>query len=58
MPKSDDSSDFDLNSSVGYAGGVDAANAIADVIGSVDREDVSRSSGLRSSSCHGLTRGT
>jgi len=32
--------------SVGYTGGVDAAIAIAGVIGGVDREEVSRSSGL------------
>ena len=29
MPNSDDSSDFDLTSSVGYAGGIDAATTIA-----------------------------
>ena len=46
MPKSDDSSDFDLTSSVGYAGGFDAVIAIAGEIGGVDREDASRSSGL------------
>ena len=48
MPESDDSSDFELTSSVGYAGGVDAdiAIAIAGVISGVDREDLSRSSGL------------
>ena len=46
MPKLDDSSDFELTSSVGYAGSVGAAIAIAGVIGGVDREDVSRSSGL------------
>ena len=46
MPKLDDSSDFDLTSSVGYADSVDAAIAIAGAIGGVDCEDVSRSSGL------------
>jgi len=46
VPKSDDSSDFELTSLVGYTGGVDAAIAIAGVIGGVDREDASRSSGL------------
>ena len=46
MPKADNSSDFDLTLSVGYVGGFDAAIAIAGVIGGVDHEDVSRSSGL------------
>jgi len=46
VPNSDDSSDFESTSAVGYAGGVDAATAIAGVIDGVDREDVSRSSGL------------
>ena len=58
MPKSDDSSNFDLTSSVGYAGSFDAAIAIAGEIGGVNR-------GVRlpldrqgcSSSCHGLTHG-
>ena len=46
MPKSDDSSDFDLTSSVGYASDFDAAIVIAGEIGGVNREDASRSSGL------------
>ena len=45
-PKSDDSSDFDLTSSVGYAGGFDAAIAIAGEIDGVDREAASWLSGL------------
>ena len=48
MSKPDDSSDFDLTSSVGYAAGIDAAIAIAfaDKIGGSNRESASRSSGL------------
>jgi len=50
VPKLDDSFDFDLTPSVGYAGGIDAAIAIAIAfageIGGGNRESVSRSSGL------------